>query len=79
MGRLPNTKYWKLAHVIIISDTEILNLKARSRSNRLSLKQVKNSQNSSVGCNYFDTQHCFLETPFVYLPSREIESLLSRT
>ena len=56
MGRLPNIKYRKLAHVIIVSDTtcsEILNLKARSRSNRPSLKQVKlNSHSSSIGCNF---------------------------
>ena len=54
MGRLPNIKYRKLSQVIIISETtcsEILNLKARSRSNKPSLKRVKKSQNSSIGCN----------------------------
>ena len=77
MGRLPNIKYRKLAHVIIISDTtcsEILNLKARSRSNRPSLKRVKNSQSSSIVIS-FHTQHCFRETPFVYLPGRGIDFL----
>lgn len=42
-------------YLIIISDTtcsEILNLKARSRSNRPSLKRVKNSQSSSIGYNF---------------------------
>ena len=55
MSKLRNIKYRKLAHVIIISDTtcsEILNLKARSRSNNPSLKQVKNSHSSSIGCNF---------------------------
>ena len=55
VGRLPNIKYRKLAHVIIISDTtcsEILNLKAISRSDRPSLKRVKNGQISSIGCNF---------------------------
>ena len=59
MGRLPNIKYRRLAHVIITSDTtcsEILNLKARSRSNRPSFKQVKNSHSSSIGCNFLRHQ-----------------------
>ena len=42
-------------YLLIISDTtcsEILNLKARSRSNRPSLKRVKNSESSSIGYNF---------------------------
>ena len=56
MGRLPNIKYRELAHVIIISDTtcsEILNLKARSHSNRLSFKRVKKDKvHPTIGCNF---------------------------
>ena len=56
MDRLTNIKYRKLTHVIIISDTiysKILNLKARYRSDRPSLQRVKNSQSSSISCNFF--------------------------
>ena len=82
MGRLPNIKYRKLAHVLIISDTtcsEKLNLKARHRSNRPSLKRVKIAKVHQLTVISFDTQHCLREIPFVYLPGREIESVLSRT
>ena len=59
MGRLPNIKYRKLAHVIIVSDTtcsEILNLKARSRSNRSVLSKLKIAIVRQLAVISFDTQ-----------------------
>ena len=88
VGRLSNIKYKKLTHVIIISDTtfsEILNLTARSRTNRPSLKRVKNSQSSSIGCNFLQYPTLLLGNSFYIPPSLGnwfpmlIKSLLSRT
>ena len=79
MSKLPNIKYRKLAHVIIISGTtcsEILNLKARSRSNNPS-----HSHSSSIGCNFL--RHLtLLPGKFLLFTSKVgklIESLLSQT
>ena len=43
------------------------------------LTELKIAKVHQLAVISFDTQHCFRETPIVYLPGREIESLLSRT